>query len=147
MPEFIRSIVNRLREFVGNRRRAPRYQTHLEVELALSVSLPVAKASAQGPEQLRLAGYTRDVSESGLALIVSAIRIGGQYITDSNRTLQLTLKLPTGLIKIHGTTVRYTPLDEDATDTGYLIGVHIERMTDDDRARFTAYLERMKDEG
>jgi hypothetical protein len=141
MPEFIRSIANRLREFVGNRRRAPRYQTHLEVGLALSVSLPGAKVNAQRSEELKLAGYTRDISESGLAIIVPAIRIGGQYITDGNRTLHIMLKLPNGIVKLHGTPARYSPLDEDATDTGYLIGIQIERMSDDDRALFKAYLE------
>ena len=141
MPEFIRSIANRLREFVGNRRRAPRYQTHLEVELALSVSLPGAKASAQRLEELRLVGYTRDISESGLAIIVPAIRIGGQYITEGNRTLQIMLKLPTVTLKLHGTPARYRPLDEDTTSTGYLIGIQIENMSDDDRALFKAYLE------
>jgi hypothetical protein len=141
MPEFIRSIANRLREFVGNRRRAPRYQTHLEVELAMSLSLPGAKLSAQRLEELKLAGYTRDVSESGLALIVPTVRIGGQYITDGNRTLQIILKLPAGIIKLSGTPVRYSPLDEDATATGYLIGIQIERMSDDERALFKAYLE------
>lgn len=141
MPEIIRSIANRLREFMGNRRRAPRYRTHLEVGLALSVRLSGAKASAQRSEELKLAGYTRDVSESGLAIIVPAIRIGGQYITDGNRTLQITLKLPDGIINLQCTPARYSPLDEDATDTGYLIGVQIERMTEDDRTLFKAYLE------
>jgi hypothetical protein len=141
MPEFIRSIANRLREFMGNRRRAPRYQTHLDVGLALSVRLSGAKASAQRLEELRLAGYTRDVSETGLAIIVPAIRIGGQYITDGNRMLHITLKLPDGTINLEGTPARYSPLDEDATDTGYLIGIQIERMTDDDRTLFKAYLE------
>jgi hypothetical protein len=141
MPEFIRSIANRLREFVGNRRRATRYKTHLEIGLALSVSLPGAKARPQRSEELKLAGYTRDISESGLAIIVPTMRIGGQYITDGNRTLQIMLKLPTGVIKLHGTPARYSPLDEDATDTGYLIGIQIERMSDDDRALFKAYLE------
>jgi hypothetical protein len=146
MPEFIRSIANRLREFVGNRRRAPRYQTHLEVGLALSVRLTGAKASAARSEELRLAGYTRDVSESGLAIIVPAIRIGGQYITDDNRTLQIMLKLPNGIIKLHGTPARYSPLDEDATDTGYLIGIQIDTMSNDDRALFKAYLETLTKE-
>jgi hypothetical protein len=141
MPEIIRSIANRLREFVGNRRRAPRYQTHLEIGLALSVRLSGAKARTPRAEELRLAGYTRDVSESGLAIIVPAIRIGGQYITDGNCLLQITLKLPNGTINLQGTPARYSPLDEDAADTGYLIGVQIERMSDNDRTIFNSYLE------
>ena len=148
MPELIRSIINRLRAFIGDRRRAQRYVTHLEAGLALSVSVPGAKTSAQKAGQtLRLAGYTRDISATGLALIVPSIRIGGIYITGENRTLQIILKLPTGTVEIHGKPVRYSPLEDDATDTGYLVGVQIERMSDKDRERFNAYVEGMKDEG
>jgi PilZ domain len=142
MPELIRSIASRLREFVGNRRYAPRYMTHLEVGLALSISLPPAKTDKQGAgQQLRLAGYTRDISATGLALIVPTIRVGGQYITGENRTLQITLKLPSGFIEIQATPVRYSPLEEEGTDTGYLIGAQITHMSQDHRARFNAYLE------
>ena len=142
MPELIRLIAGRLREFVGNRRRAPRYLTHLEAGLALSVSVLNAKAGGQAASQpLKLAGYTRDVSATGLALIVPAIRIGGQYITGENRALEIVLKLPTGTIEIKAIAARYSPLDEEGTDTGYLIGVQIVQMSDEDRARFDAYLQ------
>jgi PilZ domain len=141
MPELIRSIASRLREIVGNRRRAPRYVTHLEVGLALSVSLSSLKPRARDDGQaLRLAGYTRDISATGLALIVPAIRIGGQYITGENRTLEILLKLPSGTITVKATPVRYSPLDEEGVDTGYLIGAQIVHMSEEDRARFDAYL-------
>ena len=141
MPELIRFIASRLREFVGNRRRAPRYLTHLEAELALSVSMPNAKAGRKGTGQpLKLAGYSRDVSATGLALIVPTIRVGGQYITGENRTLEIMLKLPTGDVQVRATPVRYNPLEEDGADTGYLIGVQIIWMSDEDRKRFDAYL-------
>ena len=129
---------------VGNRRYAPRYMTHLEAGLALSISLPHAKTDKQGTaagQSLRLAGYTRDISATGLALIVPAIRVGGQYITGENRTLQIMLKLPTGFIEIQATPVRYSPLEAEGTDTGYLIGAQIVHMSDQHRARFNAYLD------
>lgn len=147
MPELIRSIAGRLREFVGNRRVAPRYVTHLEVGLALNVSLPGTNAGAQANDSpLRLAGYTRDISASGLALIVPSIRVGGQYVTGEKRRLRIMLKLPTGPIEIYATPVRYSPLDEDGVDTGYLVGVQIVSMSDEDRALFNTYLEKMKTE-
>ena len=147
MPELIRSIAGRLREFVGNRRVAPRYVTHLEVGLALNVTLPGADASKKDTKPLKLAGYTRDISASGLALIVPSIRVGGQYVTGENRRLRIMLKLPDGPIEIQATPVRYSPLDAaDGVDTGYLVGVQIVGMSDEDRARFNAYLERMKTE-
>ena len=107
--------------------------------------MPHAKSKGQAAEQsLKLAGYTRDVSATGLALVVPSIRIGGQYITGENRTLEITLKLPTGVIKVKATPVRYSPLEQDAADTGYFIGVQIVLMSNEDRARFDAYLETLR---
>jgi hypothetical protein len=59
------------------------------------------------------------------------------------------LKLPTGSILIQGTPVRYSPLEaeEEGADNGYIIGVSITDMSDEDRARFNAYIESVKTEG
>src|SRR5215210_2327097 len=141
MPELIRSIASRLREIVGNRRRAPRYQSRLEAELALIISLPHAKPGGEKTGRpLKLSGYTRDISATGLALVVPTIRIGGQYITGENRTLEIILKLPTGAIQVKAAPVRYSPLEENGKETGYLIGVQVISMSPEDGARFNAYL-------
>ena len=145
MPELIRSIAGRLRELVGNRRRAPRYATHLEVGLALSVSISNLKPGTRDDGQtLKLAGYTRDISATGLALVMPTIRIGGQYITGENRRLEISLKLPSGQIEVQAIPVRYSPLEAEGTDTGYLIGVQITGMSDEDRTIFDAYIETLQ---
>ena len=144
MPEFLRSIIGQLRQHVGNRRVAPRYTTHLEAALILTVSLNEGgKKSNAEAAPLRLAGYTRDISESGLALIVPAIHIGGQYLTNQSRTLDITLKLPTGPIQLQAAPARYSPLEEDAKDTGYIIGVRITKIGERERAQYKAYLEKL----
>jgi hypothetical protein len=148
MPERLRSIVNRLREFAGNRRRAPRVRVRLEVELELGISsrYGTKQGARDAGKELRLAGHTRDISRSGLALILPAIHIGGQYVTDNTRTLRITLKLPNGPVKLRAMPVRYTQLDEDAGEAGYLVGVQITEMSDDARARFNAHIEMMNAE-
>lgn len=147
MPEFLRSLISQLRQHVGNRRAAPRYATHLEAALILSISLSETGGSRNsGSVPLRLAGYTRDISESGLALIVPAIHVSGQYLTTQNRVLELTLKLPNGSIHLQATPVRYRPLEEDAKDTGYIIGVQITQMSETARAIYKAYLEKLTTE-
>jgi hypothetical protein len=147
MPELIRSFANRLRELVGNRRRAPRYRIRLEAEMVLSISQTGEKKSREHSSQrLKLTGYTRDISESGLAIIVPAIRIGGQYFTDSHRTLFIMLLLPDDVIELRAAPVRYVPLEADATETGYLIGLEIESMSEDNRTRYKNYLETMNAE-
>lgn len=144
MPELLRSIISQLRQHVGNRRAAPRYTTHLEAALILSVSLSDggSRSGADAPP-FRLAGYTRDISESGLALIMPAIHIGGQYLTNQSRTLDITLKLPSGPIHLQATPARYSPLEDDTKDTGYIIGVRITQIGERERAQYNAYLEKL----
>ncbi|HVF26932.1 MAG TPA: PilZ domain-containing protein [Pyrinomonadaceae bacterium] len=141
MPELIRSIAARLREFVGNNRRAPRR----------GARLPMSVAPLDGREHVTgarnystLRGHTRDVSATGLGFVVPAIHIGGNYLTGENRKLQISLDLPSEPIQINAAPVRYERLDEADTDTGYLIGAHITEMSDPDRTRFTEYLRSLR---
>jgi hypothetical protein len=140
MPELVRSIIARLRGAVGNRRRAKRYR----VRLALSVSLldvKVVAESAIARRPPKIEGHTRDLSATGIGLVVPTIRVGEYYLTGQGRRLLLTLELPTGPLSIHVHPVRYEQLDEGSTETGYIIGAQITEMSDADRARFNAYLE------
>ena len=144
MPELLRSIAARLRGIVNNRRHAPRYKTRLEVSLGLSTFSHGSKTRVAGaagrPQQL--AGHTCDISETGLGVIVPAIRIGGQYLTGQDCTLQIVLQLPTGPVELHAVPARYSPHDED--DVGYLIGLHVKQMSDNDRTRFRAYIKTLR---
>lgn len=134
MPEIIRSVVARLREFVGNRRRSPRYRVHLRVTLTLVDTKVRRNGAARRPSVLE--GHTRDISASGLALILPAIRIGERYLTGQDQILDITLEHEDGPINLHASPVRYERLDESDAEKGYLIGVRIKEMSDDDRARF-----------
>jgi hypothetical protein len=84
-----------------------------------------------------LDGYTLDVSISGLALIVPAIRIGEHYLAGSDRKLHVKLELPGGPVEMKVVTVRYEDLEEGS---GYLIGARILEISDADRASFEKYV-------
>lgn len=85
-------------------------------------------------------GHTLDLSASGLALIVPAITLGEHHIVGENRSLNVKLQLPKGPIELTVTPVRYESLEEDETETGYLIGVKILEMSEVDRAKFAEYV-------
>ena len=85
----------------------------------------------------KLDGYTLDVSTTGLALIVPAIRIGEHYLAGDDRKLHVKLELPTGPVEMKVASVRYEGLDDDS---GYLIGARILEMSDSDRASFEKYV-------
>jgi hypothetical protein len=128
------------------RREAPRFTTHLERRLVVNVSLLDTKNkpdTARGPSVL--AGYTRDVSDTGLGIVVQDVRIGSFHITRTERTLRVILGLPGAPVEIHASAVRYTQLAEDGeAGGGYLVGVRITNMSDRDRARYQAFLDSLK---
>jgi hypothetical protein len=138
MPELIRSIAARFREYLGNRRRAPRYKVRLSVRVSPVRSAKPARVSLT--EQDALYGYTRDISISGLALILPAIRINSIYLMGENRTLEILIEHESEPIVIYAVPTRYEKLEEEDADKGYLIGVKLTDMTAEDRTRFNALL-------
>jgi hypothetical protein len=139
MPERLRTIASRLRELVGNRRRAPRRRVRLSVFVSLLDPTPGA------PPAGGVAGHTRDASESGLGVVLPVIRLGGRYLVGDGVTLRLTLKLDDKSVRLYGTPVRYERLDvgEDGqTDPGFLLGIRLQE--DGDRALFAEYLKGLK---
>jgi hypothetical protein len=141
MPEVMRSIVARMRIYFGNRRRARRYRG----SVPFNVSIFDRKLTREQLEHAPyLEGTTSDLSASGLALIVPAIRINDRYLTAPDQTLHILLEFPSGQVEMQVAPVRYEQLDrERAPQGGYLIGVRIAEMSDDARARFNEYLKEL----
>jgi hypothetical protein len=133
MPELLRTLVSRIREFAGDRRHMARHRLRLE----FSVAPEGSKANGRRPQSLK--GYTRDVSAKGLGLIVPAIRIGERYLAGENCRLTVTLELPSGPIEVRAIAMRYEPL-EDEIDQGYLIGARITEMSEEHLKLFKAFL-------
>lgn len=137
MSELPRRMVSQLRRFIGNRRRAKR----AEARLPFTLSLEDSRVSSNGFRRLPpLQGHTLDVSTTGVALVVPAIRIGGHYLAGTERRLFLKLDLPEGTVELTLIPVRYESLEEDPNETGYLIGTRIEDINDNDRSRFNDYV-------
>jgi len=137
MSELPRRIVSSLRRFVGNRRHSKRVQTRLN----FTINLSDPKVSSNGSRRLpTLDGHTLDISSTGLALIVPAIRIGEHYLAGADRKLFIKLELPSGPVEMKVATVRYESLEESVEESGYLIGARIFEMSDADRATYNAYI-------
>jgi hypothetical protein len=110
----------------------------VRVRLTFTLSLSDPRVRTNGARRLpSLDGHTHDVSTTGLALIVPAIRIGEHYLAGTDRKLYLKLELPTGPVEMKLTPVRYESLEDDG---GYLIGARISEMSDADRVSFEKYV-------
>ena len=137
MSELPRRIVSSLRRFIGNRRRSRRVRARLTFTLSLSDPRVRTNGARRLPS---LDGHTLDVSTTGLALIVPAIRIAEHYLAGTDRKLYVKLELPTGPVEMKVTPVRYESLEDDS---GYLIGARISEMSDADRGSFEKYVAEM----
>jgi PilZ domain-containing protein len=134
MSELPRRIVSHLRRFIGNRRRSRR----VRARLSFTLSLTDPRVNSNGSRRLpSLAGYTLDVSTTGLALIVPAIRIGEHYLAGADRKLHVKLELPSGPVEMKVATVRYESMEDES---GYLIGARITEISEADRISFEKYV-------
>lgn len=144
----LKGYLARLRNHVGDRRAAPRYLTHLEKSLVVYVSRIEASVTRAGEARRPplIVGYTRDVSETGLGVIVPQIRTGGLDLSIEGRRLRLLLGLPPEPVEMEVEPVRYVKLvrKEDELDTGYLVGVHIVEMSAENRRRYVGFLKTLQ---
>lgn len=126
-----------MQDATHERRESPRHRVHVEFR----VLMVATKTSAAGEEQtLPLMGFTQDISESGLSLLVSAKSISVLSSLGDNYTLQLVLTLPSGPVDLEVTPARYVQLEEGSPASRVLIGARITKMRDEDRSRFSEYI-------
>ena len=135
MPELVRSIVARLREFIGDRRLAKRRQVRLPLTIYL-----LRNARVNGARLPSMDGHSLDLSSAGLSAVVPAIRIQDHYLAGGSQRLLIKLKLPAAPVEMQVVSVRYERLDDDQDEVGYLIGVNILEMSEPDRSRYEEYL-------
>ena len=137
MSELARTIVGRLREYIGNRRHARRVRVRLPFSLSL-LDLSVSRNGSRRPQSIE--GHTHDISANGLALIVPAIRIGEHYLAGESRRLQIRLELPGGPVEIDASPAHYDTWEEQSAGTEYRISVRISHMSEADRAHYNEYV-------
>jgi len=118
----------------GERRIAPRHEVKLETRV-----LMLAEGEADGGVVLTLSGHTRDVSESGLGLVVTANDRRALADLGDGYTLRLVLTVPSGPVELTVTPVRFEKLGQ-SEDEDFLIGASIIDMSGRDRVRFMGYV-------
>lgn len=139
MPEMIRSVVSRVRVYFKDRRQSPR--AHTRVLFSISIRRKARSNGAPAADRT-LKGHTRDVSITGLAMMLPQVHLEGHHLAAESRELQLTLELPGGAIPMVVVPKRYEKLDEAELGCNYLIGAKIVQISDEDRIRLENFITR-----
>ncbi len=143
--------------------RNPQASEPQQYEAHLSFSVRIDDIDVSSEEKIppvTLVGYTHSIGPDSLSLIGPFYQFGYCYVMGSNRTLQVSLQLPTGTVNIQGFPVRYVKIKDELISDGYmltgpdmdsfgetevicLIEVSIVVMSDSDRAQLSEYLKQL----
>jgi hypothetical protein len=94
---------------------APEKETEINQEMAKSVGL---------------SGETLDISQTGIAFLVSSIRIKEKYLVGQDRKLNVEVDLPAGKLSMQVVGRRYNKVGEHLSMEKYLIGAEIVQVND-----------------
>lgn len=134
MAKLIRKIAAELTGFVWSRLTAPRKKLCVPVTLALDSE---SKATNR---TVYLKGETKDLSKSGVAIILPTIRVREKYLVGENLTIYAEFDLPNGKIKAELVGCRYEQLGIHDSVATYIIGARILEMSENDWALYEEYL-------
>lgn len=139
---MIRNLVSRLNKSVTKQIVAQRRELHLPIKISITPDRPTGRLNAAAvPEQFSIRGETKDLSKTGIAFVVSAIRIKEYYLVGENRTLNAEIDLPDGTkIKMNLVGQRYEQINIHDSVSEYLIGAKITQMTETEHEIYAEFL-------
>jgi predicted Zn-ribbon and HTH transcriptional regulator len=123
---------------VRNRRRGPRYYSHLPTAISLiDGNVQAGKVSYSQPSR----GHCETVSKFGMRLSLAGTRFSEAELSRLGGLLFVRIDLPEGAVEAVVKIVNSERGGEEGKKR-WLLGVNIQQMSDDDRERLTAYLEK-----
>lgn len=137
---FLRKLISKFNKSITERSIAQRYKYQVPVAVSFE---PVRKTSRLDVpvQKCLIRGETRDLSKTGIAFIVSAIRLGENYLVGDGRILDVELKLPNGKVEMRIVGQRYEPIeDKENSAVKYLIGAKIVQMSEANREAYEEFL-------
>lgn len=130
MPNLIR--LAQLEE--DERRQWPRYLVPPEGPVVAGVAL-----TGPGGRARTLTGRVRDISEAGLSLSLPVDEACGEF-SERGRALAVVLTLPSGMIALRARVAYCTAPDGRPGEGGYLVGVSIIEIREEDHNRLVEYI-------
>ncbi len=136
---MIRELVSKLNSLFAERSHATRRKFEAPVKIWFDPIPGVVRASGTSDTSF-MTGETYDLSGTGIAFIVSAIRIKENYLVGHNRELNVELDLPGGKIRMKVMGRRYEKVGIHVSTEKYAIGAEITEISKADRAAYDHFL-------
>jgi hypothetical protein len=116
-----------------------RHKRAVPIKLSFEPNKDIGRSNTP-PQVVYISGETADLSNSGVAFVVSSIRIKENYLVGEGRVLNAELDLPSGKVSMKIVGQRYEQVGEHTSTAKYLVGASIREMTDESREAYDAFL-------
>jgi hypothetical protein len=136
---MIRKLIAKLTLLRAERVASVRHKRAVPIKLSFEPNKNAGKSDAL-PETAFITGETMDLSRSGLAFLVSSIRLKENYLVGGGRVLCAELDLPNGKVSMKIVGERYERVDEHIAPPRYFVGASIKEMTDENREAYDDFL-------
>lgn len=141
---MIREWASKFSKSVNKRVVARRREMKLPIKISIepdrntgSLQMPVKEFSIKGE--------THDLSATGIAFIVSSIRINELYLVGEGRMLNAEITLPNGKVNIQMKGERYEQVgNQHLSMSEYMVGARIVKMTNADKEIYEEFLKGKK---
>lgn len=91
-------------------------------------------------ENKTIMGETKDLSNTGIAFVVSSIRIQENYLVGEGRILNAELDLPDGKVQMQIVGRRYEQVGQHISTARFLVGAEIKKMSETDKEIYQHFL-------
>lgn len=141
MVEAMDSIVRYVYGFLANHLHVRRSEMSMPVTVSL---LDLGKNPVVAHCPPAMPGFLRDISKTGLSLVVPSVSFGDRFLTDGYCEMRIMVELPNGAVNIQAAPVRYDKLVEPQSEGAYLVGARILRIAGADRKSLAHHIQQMK---
>ena len=136
---MIRKLISKFNRRLAERMVAERRNHSIPIKVWFEPDKATGKLKLP-IEKLLVLGETKDLSSSGIAFIVSSIRIKENYLVGEQRALNAEIDLPTGKVQMQIVGQRYEQVGLHISTARYLIGAKITEISEEDREIYEHFL-------
>jgi hypothetical protein len=137
--ETIRKLLNKVAASISERLSSKRIKFSAPIKITIYPEISTGSLRPIKFSSLSISGETYDLSKSGIAFIVSSIRLKEYYLVGEGRRLHAEIDLTNGKIKMELIGVRYEQIDIHDSASKYLVGARIVNMSREDREAYEEF--------
>lgn len=141
---MLRELASRFSVSLVQRRASVRKKFQAPVKVCFAPEKNLHNLTTTSCDDLFISGETVDISETGIAFIVSSIRIKEKYLVGQERVLKVELDVSGKKIQMRVLGKRYERVGIHDSTERYLVGAAITEMSPEDRQRYEYILKNGK---